>query len=414
MVRFIRGGPYSPGHLLDLPVRSGALGSAVEYYVRVFGFAVAQRTESPRAAALLVRDGLTMGLEENGRDPEQEGAFIEVDDIDAAYAELDANGLGKAAPDFTLDYRPAEDGEPPYYNKVFFVIAPDGLCYCLGHRADLVRENMPLLDTERWALQPPAASRDAEVHALFNDDAAMLPFLAVLHNLPAAAWAERRERHRAGFADLSTGPLFMDLIWKETGAVVGAAGFPQPVDRATNSVEWGVVIHPSHQRRGLCDEIFDACREFAKEKLGLPELVADTVSTNTVMREFLVAKGLRQTAAVVDPVVEGWKSSDGAPKGVEWVEYRGPTAILDGLEVIDCHTHFADPAHPKGIVRSVLPTVFKQLVTPMGVTGTIVTESADGGGWGGGWGQPRVEPSSHPEACRIAGLYETEWTLGLC
>ena len=44
------------------------------------------------------------------------------------------------------------------------------------------------------------------------------------------------------------------------------------------------------------------------------------------------------------------------------------------FEVVDCHTHFADPDHPKGIVRSVLPAVYRELVAPLGVTGTIVTE----------------------------------------
>ena len=239
MVRFLRGGSYSdargPRSLQSLPVRDGELQKAIEYYTSVFGFTLvasgesesesgehqAQQCQSPRpAAALLQRDDLTMGLEENGGDPTQEGAFIEVDDIDGAFAELQANGLGSSSPNFTLDWRPASGDEPSYCNKVFFVIAPDGLCYCLGHRVtDLVREGLPLVEADRWALLPPSPVRDGEVHALFNTAEVMLPFLKHLYDLPDDQWSERRQRHRAGFANLDEGPLYMDLIWKETGWV---------------------------------------------------------------------------------------------------------------------------------------------------------------------------------------------------
>ena len=37
-------------------------------------------------------------------------------------------------------------------------------------------------------------------------------------------------------------------------------------------------------------------------------------------------------------------------------------------DVVDCHTHFADPTAPKGIVRSELPPAYKDIVLPLGVT----------------------------------------------
>jgi len=68
------------------------------------------------------------GLAENGGDPSQEGCFFEVDDVEAAFSELRLNGLDREDP----GYRTDQHGETSY--RVFFVVAPDGLCYCLGQR----------------------------------------------------------------------------------------------------------------------------------------------------------------------------------------------------------------------------------------------------------------------------------------
>ena len=175
------------------------------------------------------------------------------------------------------------------------MIAPDGLCFCLGYRADdLVKEDLPLMQTDRWALHPPSASRDAEVHALFNDPAVMLPFLAHLHLIPDEQWAERRQRHRAGFSKLTTGPVYMDLIWKESGRVVGTAGFPRPADLESGSVEWGINVYASHQQLGVCGEVFDQCCDFARGKIGVAGIVAETDVENVIMREFLAGRGLSE------------------------------------------------------------------------------------------------------------------------
>ncbi|HEU4794356.1 MAG TPA: hypothetical protein VFT02_01925, partial [Pyrinomonadaceae bacterium] len=83
---------------------------------------------SPHKAAVLSRDDIKIGLAENGGDPGQEGCFFEVDDVEAAYAELRANGFQKEDPDYQVD----QHSDGPW--KVFYVVAPDGLCYCLGQR----------------------------------------------------------------------------------------------------------------------------------------------------------------------------------------------------------------------------------------------------------------------------------------
>jgi len=92
------------------------------------GFQLTSRNYSPHKSAVLARDEIMIGLAENGGDPTQDGCFFEVDNAETAFAELKANGLQKEKADFRID----QYGEKKF--KVFFVIAPDGLCYCLGER----------------------------------------------------------------------------------------------------------------------------------------------------------------------------------------------------------------------------------------------------------------------------------------
>jgi catechol 2,3-dioxygenase-like lactoylglutathione lyase family enzyme len=111
---------------MNLPVAD--VEQATPFYEAVMGFKVLSRSEAPVKSVVLGRDSIQIGLAENGGDPTQEGCFFEVDDADAAFAELKANGLGKEEAGFRID----RYGDRSY--KVFFVIAPDGLCYCLGER----------------------------------------------------------------------------------------------------------------------------------------------------------------------------------------------------------------------------------------------------------------------------------------
>ncbi|HEY9231844.1 MAG TPA: VOC family protein [Blastocatellia bacterium] len=117
--------PYREDEM-NLPVEN--VEAAIPFYETVMGFRVVSRQDAPCKSAILVRDAIQIGLAENGGDPEQEGCFFEVDDVEAAFAELQANGLGRKAADFRID----RHGDKAF--KVFFVIAPDGLCYCLGER----------------------------------------------------------------------------------------------------------------------------------------------------------------------------------------------------------------------------------------------------------------------------------------
>lgn len=111
---------------MSLPVEN--LAAAIPFYETIMGFQVVSRNDSPYKSAVLSRDGIQIGLAENGGDPTQDGCFFEIDNAETAFAELRSNGLKKAEAGFRID----RYGDTSY--KVFFVVAPDGLCYCLGER----------------------------------------------------------------------------------------------------------------------------------------------------------------------------------------------------------------------------------------------------------------------------------------
>jgi len=117
--------PYADDKM-NLPVES--VESAIPFYENVMGFRVVSRTDFPHKTAVLGRDDIEIGLAENGGDPTQEGCFFEVDNAETAFAELKTNGLDRQEANFRID----QYGGTSY--KVFFVVAPDGLCYCLGER----------------------------------------------------------------------------------------------------------------------------------------------------------------------------------------------------------------------------------------------------------------------------------------
>ena len=130
--------PYADD-AMNLPVAD--VDTAVPFYETIMGFKVVSRKDEPVKSAVLARDDIQIGLVENGGDPSQEGCFFEVDNVEAAFAELKANGL-TTHPDWisrkTPEQREEAGFETTQYGdasyKQFFVVAPDGLCYCLGER----------------------------------------------------------------------------------------------------------------------------------------------------------------------------------------------------------------------------------------------------------------------------------------
>jgi catechol 2,3-dioxygenase-like lactoylglutathione lyase family enzyme len=114
------------GDKMNLPVQN--LAEALPFYETVFGFRVLSRSETPHNSALLARDQVEIGLAENGGDPTQDGCAFHVKGLAALFSEFKANGLEKELSEFSSE---EHDGAAW---KVFYVVAPDGLCYWFGER----------------------------------------------------------------------------------------------------------------------------------------------------------------------------------------------------------------------------------------------------------------------------------------
>src|SRR5262249_55465369 len=86
------------GDHMNLPVPD--LDAALPFYQTIMGFQLLSRSDSPHKAAILGRDGIQIGLAENGGDPTQDGCAFQVNDAEATFAEFKANGLKKESPGF--------------------------------------------------------------------------------------------------------------------------------------------------------------------------------------------------------------------------------------------------------------------------------------------------------------------------
>lgn len=119
------------GDELTLPVND--LDVASNWYCTHFGMIEAERRDQPVPVVILQRDQVRLGFAITGGDASQDGAAIRVDDIDAIRSELLANGV--AAGDWRVDE------QDDLKLRVFFVVAPDGLCFyfnepIVGQRCD--------------------------------------------------------------------------------------------------------------------------------------------------------------------------------------------------------------------------------------------------------------------------------------
>lgn len=116
--QFISAHPYQKD-VLALPVVD--LNAAVDWYSNHFGMAEVERRDEPTPTVILERDGTKIGFSINGGDPAQDGAAILVSDIHGIKNEFEANGIEIG--DLRIDERDNKKFQ------VFFVVAPDGLCY---------------------------------------------------------------------------------------------------------------------------------------------------------------------------------------------------------------------------------------------------------------------------------------------
>ena len=114
------------GDNMNLPVRD--LAAALPFYETVLGFRVLSRSDIPNNSAVLARDQVQIGLAENGGDSTQDGCAFHVKSLESLFAEFKGNGLQKELPGFDIE----QHGGVAW--KVFYVVAPDGLCYWFGER----------------------------------------------------------------------------------------------------------------------------------------------------------------------------------------------------------------------------------------------------------------------------------------
>ena len=111
---------------MNLPVKN--LECSIPFYEKVMDFKVIARKDLPYKLAVLSRDDIQIGIAENGGDPGNEGCFFEVDNVTKAFEELKLNGLHKEISAVKIE----QHGETSW--KLFYVIAPDGLCFCIGEK----------------------------------------------------------------------------------------------------------------------------------------------------------------------------------------------------------------------------------------------------------------------------------------
>jgi len=110
--------PYQKD-VLALPVTD--LESASRWYCNHFGMVEVERRGQPVPAVVLERDGTRIGFSINGGDATQDGAAVLVTNIEALKDELERNEVKIG------NWRIDERNGRKY--QVFFVVAPDGLCY---------------------------------------------------------------------------------------------------------------------------------------------------------------------------------------------------------------------------------------------------------------------------------------------
>ena len=105
--------------VLALPVED--IDVAAAWYGERFGLEEVERRDAPVPTVLMERDGVRIGFAVNGGDASNDGAAFLVADAARARQEIEAKGVDTG--NWRIDER---DGKR---YQVFFVVAPDGLCF---------------------------------------------------------------------------------------------------------------------------------------------------------------------------------------------------------------------------------------------------------------------------------------------
>jgi catechol 2,3-dioxygenase-like lactoylglutathione lyase family enzyme len=105
--------------ILALPVAD--LDEASHWYCTHFGMQECERRQQPVPTVILERDGVRIGFAITGGDATQDGAAILVSDIYSLKNEFESKGIKIG------NWRIDENDGKKF--QVFFVVAPDGLCF---------------------------------------------------------------------------------------------------------------------------------------------------------------------------------------------------------------------------------------------------------------------------------------------
>ncbi|MBV9241797.1 MAG: VOC family protein [Acidobacteria bacterium] len=115
------------GDAMKLPVAD--VDTSATFYTERMGFTIESRSEVPHKTVILARPDVRIAINENGGDPEQDGVAFQVEDVQAVFDEFRTNGLDLDPTKIKIEQR--EDGSEW---RVFFVVAPDGLCFWIGEK----------------------------------------------------------------------------------------------------------------------------------------------------------------------------------------------------------------------------------------------------------------------------------------
>ena len=116
--KFKRAFPFQHD-VLALPVID--LDVASEWYSKAFGMTEIKRCDEPNPTVILKRNDTEIGFSINGGDATQDGAAILVSGIERLKEEFE--GKGVEIGNWRVDEREGKKFQ------VFFVVAPDGLCF---------------------------------------------------------------------------------------------------------------------------------------------------------------------------------------------------------------------------------------------------------------------------------------------
>ena len=105
--------------VLALPVKD--IDQASDWYCKHFDMTEVARKDVPVPTVILERDGTQIGFAVNGGDASQDGAAIRVTQIEHLKSDFEAKGVNVG--NWRVDERDGQEFQ------VFFVVAPDGLCY---------------------------------------------------------------------------------------------------------------------------------------------------------------------------------------------------------------------------------------------------------------------------------------------